>query len=497
MNLIQKILFGLFDASAIYFLIAAVIVFLHCFYDSGFQWNKKKALILLACVLIIAFVDVFFIADEIKTVSDNLNSYMEDIQNEQYEDALTEVELLYSSSSDFLSTVMIGIYIIAAFVIALYDFKGNKARGFALALLALLVVMLYLTDISIILFNYIFNIGKESDVFGSEYIFGGSVTASILIILFCGTVFSYLYRRVYKQNAFMPCGKKENVSIFVFCIVCSVINAVISIYESFMSNGSLVPNREVDLPMVIMASCYALLMMIIPIFIYYTRIQGYYRERTKYQENFMEAELEHFMQFKQAQEETQRFRHDIRNDLLCMKEMLQSGKTEDAAKYLQDLLGVSDRLSAKYVTGDEMLDCIVSAKAGSMEQRGIRFRLDGVLAGGLGWKPMDICSVFANALDNAMEACMQLPEADREIELKIKGTPQFWFIRIENPVKEAVNTNLLFQEKGGYTTKENANQHGIGTYNMKHTVEANGGMLKAECTDLRFILEIMIDKNNF
>lgn len=155
---------------------------------------------------------------------------------------------------------------------------------------------------------------------------------------------------------------------------------------------------------------------------------------------------------------------------------------------------MSERLSAKYVTGDEMLDCIVSAKAGSMEQRGIKFRLDGVLAGGLGWKPMDICSVFANALDNAAEACMQLPEEMREIEMKIKSTPQFWFVRIENPVKEPVNVGLLFQEKGGYTTKQNAGKHGIGTYNMKHTVESNGGMLQAECTNLRFILEIMIDK---
>ena len=78
--------------------------------------------------------------------------------------------------------------------------------------------------------------------------------------------------------------------------------------------------------------------------------------------------------------------------------------------------------------------------------------------------------------------------------MKIKSTPQFWFVRIENPVKEPVNVGLLFQEKGGYTTKQNAGKHGIGTYNMKHTVESNGGMLQAECTNLRFILEIMIDK---
>ena len=34
-----------------------------------------------------------------------------------------------------------------------------------------------------------------------------------------------------------------------------------------------------------------------------------------------------------AQEETRRFCHDIKNNLLCMNEMLRTGKTEEAAEY--------------------------------------------------------------------------------------------------------------------------------------------------------------------
>jgi len=84
----------------------------------------------------------------------------------------------------------------------------------------------------------------------------------------------------------------------------------------------------------------------------------------------------------------------------------------------------------------------------------------------------------------------------RTITIKLKATSQFWFVRIENPVERNIDVTRLFQEKGGYTSKSNSGQHGIGTYNIKRTVESYGGILKAECKDMQFILEIIIDKSS-
>ena len=78
---------------------------------------------------------------------------------------------------------------------------------------------------------------------------------------------------------------------------------------------------------------------------------------------------------------------------------------DKAKEYLNTLLGDVRAMSPKYNTGDEMLDCIVGMKSAKMEEQGIDFTLEGVIDGGLGMKPMDICSIFANAFDNAIEAC--------------------------------------------------------------------------------------------
>ena len=208
----------------------------------------------------------------------------------------------------------------------------------------------------------------------------------------------------------------------------------------------------------------------------------------------MEAELAHFQQYKLAQEETARFRHDIKNNLLCATDMLRQGKAEEANAYLQDLLEGVETLSNRHVTGDEILDSILAFKAQKMEEQGIDFRLDGVVAGGLSWKPVDICNVFANALDNAIEACERLPQEDRQITMTIKATMQNWLIRMENPVLEAVDTKRLFKKKDRFSSKSDPQNHGLGTYTMKHTVETYGGALQAEYADHKFLLDIMIPK---
>ncbi len=438
----QKIFSILFGMTGSFYSTAAIIVFLHCFYDPGIVWNRKKAILLGITVIMEAVINLFW-----------------------YDSILAAVPVL-----------------LAYLIIPIYDCEGQKLRRFVRVVGAYILIIscaAIIFVIGMLFFLPDFNMESE-EVTAAE-----SLLVNVLLTLFFGTVFHYLHRRILPQGIFIPCGWRERLFVTIY-----------SVFNFIMLMIIAVTGREGRATLLIMACTVILFAAMFPIFVYYTRISEYYRERTHYQETYLQAELVHFQQYKQAQEETRRFRHDIRNNLLCMKEMLRSGRTEDAAEYLQSLLDTADTLSAKYVSGDEILDCILSAKVGVMDQKQIRFQLDGVLAGGLPWKPIDVCSVFANALDNAIEACEQLPVQQRMISMKLKATPQFWFVRIQNPVAKNVDVSRLFQKKGGYTTKSNSGQHGIGTFNMKRTVESYGGIVKAECKDQQFLLEFMIDKSS-
>ena len=218
------------------------------------------------------------------------------------------------------------------------------------------------------------------------------------------------------------------------------------------------------------------------------------REKNEYQENYLAAELEYIEQYKRSQTETRAFRHDIINNLSLTNMMLDEGKTEEASAHLKELLGNVQALSPQYITGDEMLDCIVAMKAAKMEELGITFSSDGVVDGGLNMKPMDVCSIFANAIDNAIEAARKCPEdVETFVSLAIKRTEKFFVIRIENSAEGKVDVEKLLITSG-YTSKKDKEHHGFGLRNIRLSVEKYDGLLKAESEEGRFMLSIMIPR---
>ena len=218
------------------------------------------------------------------------------------------------------------------------------------------------------------------------------------------------------------------------------------------------------------------------------------KEKNEYQESYLNAELEYIERYKNTQTETRAFRHDIINNLSLTNMMLDEGKVEEASAHLKELLGNVRALSPSIITGDEMLDCIVAMKADKMRELQIDFKSDGVVDGGLNMKPMDICSIFANAIDNAIEASSKtLPEA--WVELNIKRTEKFFIVKISNSACEKVDVEKLFMS-AGYTSKKDTEHHGFGLRNIRRTVEEYDGLVKAESDESSFGLSIMIPRKS-
>ena len=437
-----------------FFCTSAVLVFLHCFYDRAFLWNKKKALIL----LLVGFLESF--------VSTSNNPMV------------------------FLASIAVVTFA------ATYDYRGKFSHSlkFLLVYAIVEVCATYLViNASCIIFPEI-SADLLADMTASlEGSTNLSVTTAPLVvyygmwmlnILFYGSIFFYIYFKMYKRGILIQCGQREMAFASIYPVLIFGFTVALAQYG--------VDSDYVRVLLTIMSVLFALMF---PVFIYYVRISKNYQDRNALQQNYIQTQLSQFQQYKLGQEETARFRHDIRNNLLCVNDLLQSGKTEEAKEYLHDLLKVSENLRMKYVTGDDMLNCILGAKSSTLAVNKIRFQLDGVLAGGLNWKPIDICTVFANALDNAIEACLQLPEEQRYINMTIRSAAQYWFVTIENPTGHAVDPQQLFRKSGNYSSKEEGN-HGMGTFNMRRTVERYHGHLNARCEGGQFTLEIMLSKND-
>ena len=106
---------------------------------------------------------------------------------------------------------------------------------------------------------------------------------------------------------------------------------------------------------------------------------------------------------------------------------------------------------------------------------------------------MDMCSIFANALDNAIEAASACK--DPFVSFSIKRTDKFNIIKITNSATGKIDAEKLLNSSG-YTSKKDKDHHGFGLMNIRRAVEDNDGIIKAKSENNEFTLSIMMPRSN-
>lgn len=84
-----------------------------------------------------------------------------------------------------------------------------------------------------------------------------------------------------------------------------------------------------------------------------------------------------------------------------------------------------------------VLDAVFSSYFSQAEQQGVRVDAEIRLSEQLSVDEAELALVFANALENAINACMRLPKEEREISCHVIAHPRLMF-QIANPTAEPV-----------------------------------------------------------
>ena len=137
-------------------------------------------------------------------------------------------------------------------------------------------------------------------------------------------------------------------------------------------------------------------------------------------------------------------------------------------------------------TGNYILDALLSDKSSIAKEKNIVIKFDGHI-NNINLDSEDLCIIFGNALDNAIEACSQLKtSSNKEINITIRSLNNLLNISITNPIsdKPIIINNLI------KTTKENRKEHGFGLLSIKKTVEKYNGFTTIDCSDHIFNLTI-------
>ncbi|WP_288885326.1 sensor histidine kinase [uncultured Eubacterium sp.] len=392
--------------------------------------------------------------------------------------------------SGFMSKAVNGAMYVAAFLFFFMVYKNRKLIRAIESTVCLYGYYFYVNKA--IVYSYIFLRGGKSSIFDEIYRITTEKTYVHMFIIeltsftIAVIILMILYLGYYKKDKLYVVRIRDRIAVVSWFVLTSFW------IEKVFANTDLPIEKRYELLSVLGGFMIPILAMFVPFYIITKTADMAIKEKNVMQETYLQAELEYIKQYKKAQVDTNAFRHDIINNLSLMKMMMESGKEEEASKYLDTLIGDIKALSPEYNTGDEMLDCIVAMKVDKMKEENIKFSLDGAIEGGLNMKPMDICNVFANATDNAIEAA-KMVENDTWIKMIIKRTDNFCIVKLANAVADKVDVETIF-ENTGYTSKEDDIHHGFGLKSIKNTVKKYDGIIKAESNDKEYVLSIMIPR---
>lgn len=201
----------------------------------------------------------------------------------------------------------------------------------------------------------------------------------------------------------------------------------------------------------------------------------------------MKVQYQYYEERLKDEQRVREIYHDMKNHLLVLQAQLKESRNTDNQEKRQETEKMVSKLQneisayGNYIqTGNAFLDVILKDKMAQAKQKQIDFSKGGFIEG------LDISTIFGNAFDNAIEACIKLPEEERMITVKTGVRNHFFLILIENSAKDFSET----------TTKEDDFLHGFGKKNIQKSVEKYQGSCQWNYENGIFSLSILFPLQN-
>ena len=200
----------------------------------------------------------------------------------------------------------------------------------------------------------------------------------------------------------------------------------------------------------------------------------------------LSSQYEQFRNYQESEEMLHMMQHDLKHQIEGLR-----GETNEQKRdaWLDKIENELDKWWLPQRTGNAVFDTILSAKLRKARQLDVRVTCvaDGALLNRL--HVADICTIFGNALDNALESVVMIPDPQKRlIHVSVSAQKNFIFINISN----TLGTNLIESEDSLLTTKEDKRNHGYGLKGIKYAAGKYGGHVAYKAEDGWFRLNILI-----
>ncbi len=206
------------------------------------------------------------------------------------------------------------------------------------------------------------------------------------------------------------------------------------------------------------------------IFLFYSREQ--YKRLNRLREEYSEKQIDYYKTLLNQEEDTKKFRHDIRNHIICIEELLETGKLEDVKGYVRDIHQRLGEISCIHDTGNDIINAIINYYANKGREEHISIQVKGRILQDLNIPLMHLGTIVSNLISNAYEAAVKVDsEQNKMINIEIRSGSKYLEFIIQNPTI----TDRERLDERTTTSKADHKNHGFGIQNIKDVLSKYDG----------------------
>ena len=189
----------------------------------------------------------------------------------------------------------------------------------------------------------------------------------------------------------------------------------------------------------------------------------------------LELQREEIARIRQKMDQGRIYRHDMRHHLSVLEGLADQENVKEIRQYIGDLNKRMSSVEREDYCENATVNAVLASYIGRAKQQDIRVSVKARIPQELPVDEIDICTIMANALDNAVSACRE-NESDRWIEVNsVLHDNGNFFIDICNACDTAVEFG-----KDGIPVSHRGEGHGLGLKSINAVVQKYNGLLR--CT---------------
>ena len=306
-----------------------------------------------------------------------------------------------------------------------------------------------------------------------------------LILVYGGTVLliSWMNWSMQKRGDYVQPSLSETIVIFVIAAVIFVVSNL-----SFLDTNT--PFSASYFFTIYQLRALIDLIGVAVIYAYYVQLQNFRIVQDKVKvEAILRTQYQQYEQSREVQDNINFKYHDLKQYITIMRdnasEQMHSGILDKIESEIKDY-------EMQNKTGNHILDTLLGAKSITCKNQNILLTtvVNGLLLSFM--DTVDICSIFGNALDNAIEYEKTIPDPQkRMINLTVVDKNKVFLVIWCENFYEGYG-NLTLEKQLTKTTKEDKSLHGYGLRSIQHAVHKYGGEMDIDVKNNWFRLKILI-----